>query len=142
MILVDLYPNSRLLMHCDSDVIRKLLLAIDQRKESRLEELKIYGIEKEVLLRHIELMFEDGLVKGEICYSSRGGPDGHLPDRVLIRDITPKGHELFRVMSNEGIWDSMKSKFTPSEFAMLPFSVIRDVGLGLLSAWAKSKVGL
>jgi hypothetical protein len=72
-------------------------------------------------------------------YSKRGGPYGHLPDKVLIRDMTSKGHKLFGVMNNERVWSAMKSKFSPSEMAAFPPTVVRDVAGGLLATWAKTK---
>jgi hypothetical protein len=96
MIIIELAPNARPLMHRDPEITRKILLAIDARTDSRPQELIIDGIEKEPFLRHIEYLFADGMIEvatGKLRYSSQGGPYGHLPIQVLIRDLTPSGHD-------------------------------------------------
>jgi hypothetical protein len=143
VIIIEPYPNARLIMHRDPEITRKILLAIDARTDSRPQELVIDGIEKEPFLRHIEYLFDDGMLEvatGKLLYSSQGGPYGHLPINVLIRDLTPSGHDLLGIMKNDSVWEKIKSSFTPAELAGMSFAIIRTIGTKLLEKAAIDKI--
>ncbi|WP_167458643.1 hypothetical protein [Mesorhizobium kowhaii] len=52
------------------------------------------------------------------------------------------GHDFLAALKNKGVWTQMKQSFSAAELAGLQLSVVKDLGLGLLKEWAKSKVGL
>ena len=60
---------------------------------------------------------------------------------VLVRDLTWEGHDLAAALRNETVWQQIKAKFSASELASLPISVLKAVAVVAVEHWAKSKFG-
>ena len=62
--------------------------------------------------------------------------------KVFVRDLSWEGHDFVNALKNEGIWNKIKQTYSPEELASLPLEVLKSVGIGLLTVWAKQKIGL
>lgn len=136
-IIVALDLLGRAVVKRDMELIREILLAVQARTDLAPKPLQLEGHDDVVVGRHIEMLSEAGLIDGP---SKRTRADSY--QLVFIKDLTWEGHDFLAALENKGVWGKMKQSFSATELAGMPFSVIKDVGLGLLKEWAKSKVGL
>ena len=68
----------------------------------------------------------------------------HIPlatGEISIKDLTWQGHD-FAALLNDGVWSRIKQKFSAEELAVMPLSIVKTLGLGLLEALAKQTMGL
>jgi hypothetical protein len=77
------------------------------------------------------MLFESGMIRGIVVDSE-----------VFVSDLSWSGHDLVAVLENEGVWNKIKQSFSPTQLAGLPLAVLRDIGIALLTEWAKKQVGL
>jgi hypothetical protein len=136
-VIIELDPFGRVSMTRDMELIRTILLKIQERKDLKAQVLKIDGVEDAVLSRHVEMLFQKGFLDGSPVTNIPAG----LAD-ILIRDLSWSGHDFASAVRNDGIWSNIKKSFSPGDLATMPLSVIRDVAVGLLKEWAKKQVGL
>jgi hypothetical protein len=120
----------------DMDLVRQILLAVQARKTTELAAVDIPGVDSPILLRHLELLVQEKLLDGLVHRR------GQVPNQVIVRDMTWAGHDLIGVFENQTVWNRLKQKFTPAEFATLTLTVIKDIGSKMLIDWAESKAGL
>jgi len=137
-IIVALDPLGRAVVKRDMELIREILLAVQSRTDLTPKPLHLEGHDEVVVGRHIEMLSVAGLIDGPSKRPTRADSS----QLVFIKDLTWEGHDFLAALENKGVWGKMKQSFSAAELAGMPFSVIKDVGLGLLKEWAKSKVGL
>jgi hypothetical protein len=133
--VVALNPKGRAAMTRDMELVGKILQAIKARKTTELAEVNVSG-DPAIVLRHLEMLVHEKLVDGLVHY------DGDVPDQVLVRDMSWDGHDFVSILENQTVWNRLKQKFTPAEFATLTLTVIKSVGLKMLTDWAESQAGL
>lgn len=121
-------------MKRDMVLIREIMLAIEARQDKKLRPLEIDGHEALVVAHHVEMLLKAKLIEGRA--SSRE------PNRFDINDLTWEGHDFLTTLRNEKVWAKLKQSFSAAELASIPLAVIKDLGIGLLTQWAKNQVGL
>ena len=92
-------------MKLDMDLVRKILLAIEESKDENIE-LDRLGDDLDCVHRHVELMKECDLVDALII---RGG-DGSEEEIQLctVKRLTWKGHEFLNKARDESGWKKAK----------------------------------
>lgn len=120
----------------DMELIRKILLVVQARKDIAPRPLVIDGVDDDVLGRHVEMLFDAGMLDG---VSGRSGSKYYK--HVLIRDLSWNGHDFLSALSNETVWAKLKETLS-GELTTLPLSVLKDAGVALLKEWVKQKIGL
>ncbi|MER9840144.1 DUF2513 domain-containing protein [Mesorhizobium australicum] len=124
-------------MKRDMELIREILLAVQARTDLTPKPLQLEGHDQVVVGRHVEMLSGAGLIDGPP--QKRINAPYAL---VFIKDLSWEGHDFLAALENKGVWNQMKQSFSAAELAGLPLSIVKDIGLGLLKEWAKSKVGL
>lgn len=130
-------PNGRTAVTRDMELIRKIVLAIQAKRDARPEGIEIPDYDGAAVARHLEMMLEAGLIEGQAV----DGMDMPFPF-VAVKDLSWSGHDFASALANENVWGSIKKAFSPSDIAAMPLGLLKDLGLSLLSQWAKSKLGL
>lgn len=120
----------------DMELIRKVLFAIEAKSDLHYSEINIPGEDDLKVARHLELLFDAGMIDGD-----KDQLLGTPYDAILVRDLTWEGHDLAAALRNETVWQQIKGKFSASELAALPISVVKAVALAAVERWAKSKLG-
>jgi hypothetical protein len=123
----------------DMELIRKILLQIQSREDIAPSPVEIEGVDEIVLARHMELLRDAGLIEAT---STTISSKGYKYARIFVKDLTWEGHDFISALQNEGVWNQIKQSLSPSELATLPLTIMREVGLGLLGAYVKQKLGL
>ena len=121
----------------DMELIRKIVLAIETRKEATLQMVEIEGVDKAILARHLEMMLHADLIEGE----ETGTYNAPYPT-ISVKDLSWSGHDFAAVLGNETVWGKIKQSFSERDLIRMPLDIIGKIGVGLLTEWAKTKVGL
>jgi hypothetical protein len=137
VILIELRQNARVLMTRDMELIKRILLEIEARKDLKPAPVIMEEIAPDILGRHIELIHEAGLLDATVLH-----PAANMVPDIIIRDLSWEGHEFVAALKNNSVWSKITNSFSASELAVLPITVLKDVCISLLKEWAKKKVGL
>lgn len=110
-------------MKRDFDLIRKILLAIEEHTEdTAIQNLTIEGYNREQIAYHVQLIFEAGLVKGDILF----GLGSVKPRGYSITQMTWAGHDFLDACRDESRWAKAKEIFSHMD------GVTFDVAKGVL----------
>lgn len=139
LVIIALNPNGRALMKRDMELIRKILLEIESWKDTKPKIVQIDGYEDVAIGRHVELLYEAGLIYSATPLQSGSS---HAPATIFVKDLSWNGHEFISVMKNQSVWGKIKQKFSAEELAGIPLSVLQNVGIALFNELAKQQVGL
>jgi Hypothetical protein (DUF2513) len=138
IIIIALEIGGRALMTRDMELIRRIILAIQERKTAELQPLEIPDVDPVVLTRHLEMLDNAGYIEAEKSVPF----EKHRPLTFIVKDLTWAGHDFAAVLENDTVWSRLKEKLSPRELATIPFSVLKTVGLGILEHYLKGKFGL
>ena len=123
----------------DMDLIRKILLTVEARPDAIPEAVKMDDVDALTLHRHVEMLYRAGFLEAHSPFSIY---DQTGVVKVFVRDLTWNGHDFLSAIKNDGVWSKIKQSFSAQELASLPFDVLKSVGISLVGAWAKQKIGL
>lgn len=125
-------------MNRDMELIREILLDVKRRNTLEEKPVRIDGYDETVVARHVELLFEAGYLDGRnlTVLASAG------PATIVVKDMSWAGHDFIAVLENQTVWNQIKNQFPAAQLAGLPLDVIKTVGTGLLTEYAKSSLGL
>lgn len=121
----------------DMELIRKIVVEIQSRKEAQYGPVTLSPYDEAVVARHLELMMDAGLIEAQKVL----GSEMAYPF-VVVKDLTWSGHDFASALANENVWGKIKKTFSPSDLAAMPLGVIKDVSVALLAQWAKAQLGL
>jgi hypothetical protein len=137
VIIVALDPMGRVLMKRDMELIRRILIEIQSRKDVKPREVTIEGVDDTIVFRHVELLAHAGYIEF-IKSEPLNAPHGI----IMIKELSWEGHDFVNALENDGVWNKIKQKLSAAELADLPLSVLKSVGVGLLKQSAMRAVGL
>lgn len=121
----------------DMELIRKILIQIQNRKDSKPEMgITVGGYDRSIVDRHVEMLFNGGFIEGAEAGTAAGLP------LITIRDLSWAGHDFIASLENENVWAKIKQKLTPTELATVPLAIIKELGTALLKSYLMSKLGL
>jgi hypothetical protein len=90
-------------MKRDLDLVRQLMLTIEGMPVGPPVQYRMGEVEDLVLLSHLEMLLEAGLVKGKISRSQ-----GARGDVIAIAGLTWEGHEWLESVRAQGVWNETK----------------------------------
>jgi hypothetical protein len=112
----------------DMDLVRKILLYIESKEdECPITEAPFEGYSKLVLLEHYHIIYEAGLIRGEL-YRSTSTADRVV--KVMPFGLTWAGHDFVDIIKNESIWNKA-TDIVSTKLSGLPFDVLKAVLIGL-----------
>jgi Hypothetical protein (DUF2513) len=121
----------------DMDLVRRIMVHVQDKPSLRGDEIKFDDVDDEIVGRHVELLFDEGLIDGAPASFT------HLAYKtVRVRDLSWAGHDFVAALQNEGVWEKLKQRLSPAELATAPLSLIKTLSVGLLEQYFKSKLGL
>jgi hypothetical protein len=108
-------------MKRDLDLIRKILLAIEQKDSLQPQEITIDDYDPDNVAYHILLLDEAGFVKSYITEGAAGGIEA-----ALVGRLTWAGHEFLEMARNDTIWEKAK-KFLKEKSVSIPFVLLIEL---------------
>ena len=91
-------------MKRDLDLVRQLMLQIEALPAAPPVQYRMSEIEDPVLLAHLEMLIEAGLVNGKIARSH-----GVRGDVISVSGLTWQGHEWVEIVRSQSLWNEVKS---------------------------------
>jgi hypothetical protein len=88
----------------DLDLVRQILLQIEALPAGPAAQYRMSEIEDPVLLAHLELLIDAGLVNGKIARSH-----GARGDVISVTGLTWQGHEWIEMVRSQSVWNETKS---------------------------------
>jgi hypothetical protein len=119
-------------MKRDMEIIRAILLEINNHKEATLSEVKLEEFSDEQVAYHVNLLAEADYITG---YSSQALTQ-NVPEWIEVR-LTWTGHEFIDAARNETVWAKFK-KTLAEKGGSVPFSL----AVNILTSIAKQEFGL
>jgi hypothetical protein len=110
----------------DLDLIRDLLLKIEALPAGPTAQYRVDEIDDPVLLAHLELLIDSGLVRGKISRSH-----GARGDVIGIAGLTWEGHEWIETVRDQRVWNETK-RTCIDQAGALSFDLARAVARRLL----------
>ena len=83
------------------DLIRDLLLELEG------EQIDLNSYSKEQVLYHKAYLCKECLAEGKLHYPSTTFSE--IPDHVILRNLTAKGHDLIDEIKDENKWNKVKT---------------------------------
>ena len=108
------------------------MLQIETLPASPPVQYRMSEIEDPVLLAHLELLIDSGLVNGRIARSH-----GTRGDVISVEGLTWQGHEWVEMVRSQSVWNETKSAVL-DQGAPLTFELTRAMAAKLL----RERVGL
>lgn len=107
-------------MRRDADLSREILFYIEERSppQGSLDApIDVPGYDQPTILAHTDLLIDEGLVDGRTLQ----GPVG--PIQVVVRKLTPSGHDAIAAIRDATIWAKAK-KFAIDKGVTLTLGVL------------------
>lgn len=95
-------------MKRDMEIIRALLLWHEQDGAGDSQPEALRQLPDPILLEHLHLLIEAGLVEGEVMWGHESGR--RRPVAVSVDRITWEGHEFISLLGRDEHWERVKSK--------------------------------
>ena len=115
-------------MKRDLDLVRQLMLQIEALPAAPPVQYRMSEIEDPVLLAHLEMLIEAGLVNGKIARSH-----GTRGDVISVSGLTWQGHEWVEMVRSHSLWNEVKSAVLDSG-GVLSFELTKAVASKILRA--------
>lgn len=119
-------------MKRDMDLVREIMLKVEALPPGPPVLYRIGEVEDLVLLNHLEMLIEAGLVRGKISRSQ-----GSRGDVIGISTLTWEGHEWIDTVRDPRVWDATKATLQESGAAP-SFELTKAVATRIL----RMRVGL
>ena len=87
-------------MKRDMDLVRQIMLNIEDRPAGPPVHFRMDEVEDRVLLGHLEMMIAAGLVTGKITQ-----PHGARGSMIIVGDLSWEGHEWIETVRDQSVWD-------------------------------------
>ncbi|PHB24766.1 hypothetical protein COE80_17200 [Bacillus pseudomycoides] len=108
-------------MKRDMELVRKLLLLIEEQVDNR-KELKIPPeIDREVAAYHLKILDQAGFTESNIQY----GDDSPM---WIYSSLTWDGHEFLDAIKNDTVWSKVK-KTIAEKGGNIPFEVVKALAI-------------
>ena len=110
-------------MKRDLDLVRQLMLQIEALPAAPPVQYRMSEIEDPVLLAHLEMLIEAGLVNGRISRSQ-----GARGDVISVSGLTWQGYEWIEMVRSQSLWNEVKSAVLDGG-GVLTFELTKAVAL-------------
>lgn len=91
-------------MKRDWDVVRKILLALEEVEGPSADLRSVEGIDDPVFIYHVDLLEKAGLIEAKVVKAMVG------PIAAIAFRLTWQGHEFLDSIRPKPIWDKVKSE--------------------------------
>ncbi|WP_426271347.1 DUF2513 domain-containing protein [Dyella kyungheensis] len=90
-------------MKRDWEVVRKILLALENLEGAGSDLRSVEGVDDHVFIYHVDLLEKAGLIEGKVIKAMSG------PVAAIAFRLTWEGHEFLDSIRPKPIWDKVKS---------------------------------
>lgn len=121
----------------DLDLIKEILIEVEKLEVTIPQEISIKGQDPIKVSRHIEMLYDDGLIEG-IAVS---GLSSSIKE-IMIKDMSYRGHGFLAAMREDTIWGQIKSVMKPEALAAVSIGQVATLTGDLVLKTARNAIGL
>lgn len=93
----------------DLDLIRVLMLHLEQATTFVTDRDAIDGYSRDKVAYHLALIIESGFAEGQPLYGNTGS-DPTIPGAVVVMRLTSAGHDYIDSIRDAGVWSEVKQR--------------------------------
>ncbi|WP_140726560.1 DUF2513 domain-containing protein [Pseudomonas sp. Hp2] len=97
-------------MRRDDDLIRKLMLDLEQATSRISNSHAVEGYTQQEVAYHLALIVKSGLAEGPKPIYPSDGSDPTVPLAVMITRLTPEGHDFIADLRDDAVWEKVKER--------------------------------
>ena len=94
----------------DDDLIRALMLALEQANSYVNDNLVIEGYTRDQVAYHLGLIVRAGYAEGPQPRYSSSGSDPTIPLAVVVNRLSPAGHDFIASLRDDTVWAKVKER--------------------------------
>ncbi|MFA1261862.1 DUF2513 domain-containing protein [Xanthomonas axonopodis pv. fascicularis] len=94
----------------DDDLIRNLMLVLEQANSYVNDDYVIEGYTRDQVAYHLGLIVRAGYAEGPQPRYSSSGDDPTIPLAVVVRRLTPEGHDFIATLRSDTVWAKVKER--------------------------------
>lgn len=121
----------------DDDLIRKLMLILEQANSYVNDNLVVEGYTRDQVAYHLGLLVRAGYAEGPQPRYSSSGSDPTIPLAVVVNRLSPAGHDFIAALRDDTVWAKVKERLAKVG-GSASLDVIGQVGASV----AKQMLGL
>lgn len=121
----------------DDDLIRKLMLTLEQANSYVNDNLAVEGYTRDQVAYHLGLIVRAGYAEGPQPRYSSSGSDPTIPLAVVVNRLSPAGHDFIAALRDDAVWAKVKERLAKVG-GSASLDVIGQVGASV----AKQMLGL
>lgn len=97
-------------MRRDDDLIRKLMLDLEQSSGRITDSHSVEGYTRNEVAYHLALIVKSGLAEGPKPIYPSDGSDPTIPAAVMVTRLTPEGHDFIADLRDDTVWEEVKER--------------------------------
>lgn len=97
-------------MRRDDDLIRKLMLDLEQATSRISNSYAVEGYTQQEVAYHLALILKSGLAEGPKPIYPSDGSDPTIPAAVMVTRLTPEGHDFISDLRDDTVWEKVKER--------------------------------
>lgn len=94
----------------DDDLIRKLMLILEQANSYVNDNLVVEGYTRDQIAYHLGLVVRAGYAEGPQPRYSSSGSDPTIPLAVVVNRLSPAGHDFIAALRDDTVWAKVKER--------------------------------
>lgn len=94
----------------DDDLIRALMLALEQANSYVNDNLVVEGYTRDQVAYHLGLIVRAGYAEGPQPRYSSSGSDPTIPLFVVVNRLSPAGHDFIASLRDDTVWAKVKER--------------------------------
>lgn len=97
-------------MRRDDDLMRLLMLDLEQASDFVTDRHKVTNFTRDQVAYHLAIILKSGMAEGpDVRYTSTGS-DPTIPATVIVKRLTPAGHDFIANLRDEAVWIKVKER--------------------------------
>ncbi|WP_213602997.1 DUF2513 domain-containing protein [Pseudoxanthomonas japonensis] len=94
----------------DDDLIRTLMLVLEQANSYINDSVVVEGYTRDQVAYHLGLIVRAGYAEGPQPRYSSSGSDPTIPLAVVVNRLSPAGHDFIAALRDDTVWAKVKER--------------------------------
>lgn len=118
-------------MRRDDDLIRKLMLDLEDASSRIGDAHVVPGYSRAQVAYHLAIILKSGFAEGPKPIYPSDGSDPTVPAAVMISRLTPEGHDFISELRDDTVWERVKER-TAKVGGSVSLEILKQVGSAVI----------
>lgn len=123
-------------MRRDDDLIRQLMLDLEEANSYVNDSHKVAGYSRDQVAFHLAQIVKSGLAEGPDPIYRSTGEDPTIPAAVIIKRLTPAGHDFISALRDDTVWAKVKEQ-TAQVGGSVSIEILKQLGTAVVKQMLK-----